>query len=58
MQYYITDGGGCYGLLLDASKAFDMVKYVKLFELLDERGICPLVVRFLAVFYSYQTARV
>ena len=45
-------------MLLDARKAFDMVKHVKLFELLDKRGLCPLFARFLAVFYSCQTTRV
>jgi hypothetical protein len=43
---------------LDASKAFDNVKYVKLFELLKEKGICPMVARFLAVMYGNQVARV
>ncbi len=34
-------------LLLDATEAFDGVKYSKLFNLLLERGICPLMVRLL-----------
>ncbi len=37
-------------LLLDATKIFDRVQYRKLFNLLIERGICPLVVRLLNVY--------
>ncbi len=36
-----------YMLLLDATKAFDRVQYSKLFKLLIERDICPLIVRLL-----------
>ena len=32
---------------LDASKAFDLVQYSKLFKLLIDRDICPLFIRFL-----------
>ena len=32
-------------LLLDASKAFDRVEYVKLFNILRDRGVCPVVLR-------------
>ncbi len=44
--------------LLDASKAFDTVRYVKLFELLSDKGLCPMVARFLAIFYSCRSDRV
>ncbi len=45
------NAGGCCALLLDASKGFGTVIYVKLFELLSSKGLCPMVVRFLAIFF-------
>ena len=39
IQYYTNNDGGCYALLLDASKAFDTVRYIKLFELLSSKGL-------------------
>ena len=41
-------------ILLDASKAFDRVQYVKLFRLLLCRKICPLVIRCLLNMYTQQ----
>ena len=38
-------------LSLDATKAFDLVQYSKLFQLLTERNICPLLIRFLINIY-------
>ena len=35
-----------YSCLLDASKAFDRINHGKLFRLLLQRGIPPLIVRF------------
>ena len=58
VQYYTNSQSSVYSILLDASKAFDRVKYVKLFKLLSSKGLCPLVARFLAVMYTYQIARV
>ena len=45
-------------ILLDATKAFDRVHYVKLFSILRERNLCPLLCRFLALQYSMQQCRV
>ena len=44
--------------LIDASKAFDRVQYVKLFKLLLSRNVCPVVARFLCVMYTTQSFRV
>ncbi len=56
IQYYQTRGSNVHMLLPDATKAFDRVKYSKLFNLLIERGICPLMVRLLLNMYWLSTA--
>ncbi len=43
-------------LLLDAAKAFDRVKYSKLFNILKERYICPQIVRLVLSMYLISTA--
>ena len=53
IQYYKSHGSDVYMLSLDASKAFDRVKYTKLFRLLIERSVCPLIIRFLMNIYIY-----
>ncbi len=58
IQYYVNGGGRVYALLLDASKAFDRVNYIKLLRLLLRKGMCPLIARLLAVMYSSQQVRV
>ena len=47
IQYYMNNDSNVYVTLLDASRAFDRVEYVKLFKLLISRGICPIVTHFL-----------
>ena len=42
-------------MLLDTSQAFDRVDYVKLFQLLLKRGMCPIITRFLLNIYTNQT---
>ena len=54
VDYYVNKGSCCYTVLLDASKAFDRVKYTKLFQLLLDRGMCPLAIRFLVELYTNQ----
>ncbi len=44
--------------MLDASRAFDRVHYIKLFTLLIKRGMCSMYSRFLANLYSNQCLRV
>ena len=48
----------CYMLLLDASKAFDRVEYVKLFSDLRERKLCSVVLRLLMNMYVNQCLQV
>ena len=41
-------------MLLDASKAFDTIGYVKLFNILLDKGVCPLVCRLMYYLYLNQ----
>ncbi len=41
--------------MLDASKAFDRVKYCKLFNEFLNHNVSPLILRLLSVFYTNQT---
>ena len=47
VEYYRENDSDCYMLLLDPSKAFDRVEYVKLFSDLRDRKLCPIVLRLL-----------
>ena len=58
ISYYNFNKTNVHMVLLDASKAFDRVKYCKLFEELLNRDISPIVLRLLAVLYTSQTLQV
>jgi len=58
IDYYTRNGSSVYLIMLDASRAFDRVHYVKLFNLLISRGMCPMYCRILAHMYTHQTLRV
>ncbi len=58
IQYYKNNGSSFVKLSLDASKAFDLVQYSKLFKLLIDREICPLLIRFLINIYLSSLAMV
>ena len=45
-------------IIIDASKAFDSVKYCKLFDALLERDISLIVLRLLLFMYTNQSLRV
>ena len=45
-------------LLLDASKAFDKVDFIKLFEKLINKGLSPLIIRLILNMYMYQQFQV
>ena len=57
-SYYVHNGTNVYGLLLDASKAFDRVNYCKLFRILLDRGFCPMYSRLMLNMYTSQKLRV
>ena len=58
IQYYINQNTPVYLTLLDASKAFDCVHYVKMFNILRKKGLCPLYCKFLVLLYTNQSAQV
>lgn len=58
IDYYTRNGSSVYLIMLDASRAFDRVHYIKLFRLLIKRGMCPMYSRFLANLYTNQCLRV
>ena len=58
IEYYINNGNTVYCTFLDASKAFDRVKYCKLFRLLIERHLPPVIVRILLYMYTNHSVRV
>ena len=58
ISYYLNNGSNVHAILLDATKAFDRISFIKLFGELRQRNICPLLCRFLALQYSLQKCRV
>ena len=54
IQYYPNNNSPVYCTMLDASKAFDRVNYIRLFILLRKKGFCPLYCRFLIMLYTNQ----
>ena len=58
IEYYVNNGGEVFMLALDASKAFDRVNFVKLFEILLQRKLNPLYIRLLVNMYIKQKIRV
>ena len=58
IEYYNSNNTDCFMLLLDASKAFDRIEYVRLFTLLRLRNMCPLVLRLIMNMYISQRMQV
>ena len=58
IEYYKSKGSDVHVLLLDASKAFDRVNFIKLFEKMLKKGMCPLTVRLLLNMYTEQKLQV
>ena len=54
ITYYNTNDMCVKAVLLDASKAFYRVEYVKLFCLLLKRDLCPLILRCIVNMYVKQ----
>ena len=58
IDYYVNQGGSVYALALDATKAFDRVHYIKLFQMLIDRNVNPFYIRLLIQSYTNQKLRV
>ena len=58
IEYYKSKGSNVHVMLLDASKAFDRVYYIKLFDKLLHKGMCPITVRLLLSMYTNQKLQV
>ena len=58
ISYYNKNGTKVYALFLDASKAFDRLNYVKLFNKLLNKNMCPITVRLLLNMYLNQKIQV
>lgn len=54
INYFTSNESSVYCILLDASKAFDRVHFVKLFKTLLRKGLCPIICRLLAFMYTSQ----
>ena len=53
----VPGGRSVYVMLLDASKTFYRVDYLKFVNLLLKKGICPIVCRLIVMSYTNQSAR-
>ena len=58
LSYYADNGGSVYCTFLDATKAFDRVNYIKLFKLLVDRLLPPIIFRLLLNKYTSHVCRV
>jgi len=58
IEFYNSNGSPVFLVALDASRAFDRVEYCKLFQLLIDRNMCPMLLRLLLYMYTHQKLRV
>ena len=56
--YYSNNGTTVYCTILDATKAFDRVEYCKVFKLLTERGLQPVIIRHLLNIHTSHLVRI
>jgi hypothetical protein len=56
ISYYKYNGSEVYACLLDCSKAFDKIRFDILFEKLLEKGVPPIIIRF--ILYNYTNSQV
>ena len=52
VQYYKQRNSNVIATFLDCSKAFDKIRFSKLFDILICKGMCPLITKLLLVMYS------
>ena len=58
IEHYNQGGCPVYACAMDLSKAFDLVEWVSMFKLLQEKGVSPIFVRILLFIYKNQTCDV
>ena len=58
IKYYIHKDSCIYMCMLDASKAFDLVNHLSLFNKLKLRNMCPTIWKFLMCTYQRQSVMV
>ena len=58
ISYFVHKKSNVYGLVLDATKAFDRLNYCKLFRIFLNRNVSPLICRLLLYMYRNQNLRV
>ena len=58
VEYFTRKGNPVFGASMDMSKAFDMVKWTELFNILLERRLSPIIVRLLLYIYCSQRCTV
>ena len=54
ISHYLSNGSNVNVLMLDASKAFDKIDFIKLFEKLVKRGLSPIIIRLILNMYVCQ----
>ena len=58
IEYYMHNSSTVFCTMLNATKAFDRVEYCRLFRLLIDRGLPPVVVRLLVNLYTSHVTRI
>ena len=58
LSYYNSNNSTAFCMFLDATKAFDQVRYCKLFRLLVDRGLRACVIRVLICLFTGHMVRV
>ena len=58
IDQYIREGSVVYGCAMDLTKAFDMVEWVALFQVLENRNVSPVFLRTLLYVYTHQSCNV
>ena len=57
VNYYLNNGSQVFSCCVDLSKAFDLVKHDKLFQVLIDRNVPPVIVRIILDMYQRQSMR-
>jgi hypothetical protein len=58
IEHFVSRKSPVYACLLDCTKAFDRLEYVRMFDVLLKKSLCPFVTRLLLCMYKQQTANV